>query len=418
MRLMLPVILLTLTLPASGWNMAFDVAKTPDGYIIAGAAGLSYRWSHAWLIMTDSQGNEIWSKTYLGECRSQAWSVAALSDGYVFGGVTGCYNDDAWIVKVSKEGKIEWSKVFGYRGHGDSATTLTDSNEGFVAALTISSCTDNCNNEDVLIIKFSQDGNVIWERKIDLREYDSIKKLIKTADGGYIGVGASGDRKNGTYSNLDIWVLKLDENGNVEWSKFYDYSFLDVAWSVVEQENKFLVAGEVWECDLVNLKKCDLSKIKEPKYAYAVFLELSKNGSLLKNWKVNFTSVCAGWGAAGEKLFGIAVNNSTSFIWEFDTTCSSLRIINNSIKVLPFIFGPLRVLEENDGFIILGNLENSVWLAKYDKNGNILWEQTYEKPIPSSVHNVNNSDNRNDWGYGIVLVLIALGMAVLILKKM
>ncbi|AIG99104.1 hypothetical protein AFULGI_00023870 [Archaeoglobus fulgidus DSM 8774] len=410
------VVLIFLTLicihVSSAWCTAYDIEKSPDGgYIIAGAVGKNYLDSHAWLIKTDQTGNVEWSKMYEGKCRSQAWSVAVLNDGYVFGGITGCYNDDAWIVKVGKDGEVEWGKVIGYGGYGDSATTVTSSYGGFVAALTISPCTTNCTNEDVWVIKFKPDGTKVWERKIDFRDYDSIKKLIRTSDGGYIGVGASGYRTNSSYRNLDIWVLKLSKNGDVEWSKFYNYSFLDVAWDVAERENTLLVVGEVWTGDLLRGAKEKQADV------YALLLELDKNGNLIRHRKISCAPICAGWAVTDEGFIGVGADNRT-YVWIYNTTDSTIRKIKYNIRVLPLIFGPLRSLEEGDGFILLGNSENSAWLAKYDENGHLLWERTLSSDaLPVDGGGSSNSWNFYDGVYEVVLALIFSLLAMLLFIK-
>ncbi|MBO8179753.1 MAG: hypothetical protein H0Z19_04630 [Archaeoglobus sp.] len=226
MRLLLPFVVLALAIPASGWSMAFDIAKSPDGgYIIAGATGLNYKWSYAWLIKVDSQGNEIWNRTYVGECRSQVWNIDRVDKGYVVGGVTGCHGNDAWIIMLDDAGNVLWQKKYDYGGKGDSATSIVGDGKRVIASITIAPCKDGCINEDVWFVQFDERGRELWKNEINYRDYDSIKRVKKTADGGYIGVGSVGDYRGGLrlYGNYDILVVKFNRKGEVEWNRTFDF---------------------------------------------------------------------------------------------------------------------------------------------------------------------------------------------------
>lgn len=86
--------------------------------------------------------------------------------------------------------------------------------------------------------------------------------------------------------------------------------------------------------------------------------------------------------------------------------------------MLPLIFGPLRSLEEGDGFILLGNSENSAWLAKYDENGHLLWERTLSSDaLPVDGGGSSNSWNFYDGVYEVVLALIFSLLAMLLFIK-
>lgn len=89
-------------------DRSLSVQQTSDsGYILAGATGVDSFWTvgDAWLIKTDSNGDEMWNRTFGGINREEAWSVQQTSDGaYILAGYTNSYGaggDDAWLIKIS-----------------------------------------------------------------------------------------------------------------------------------------------------------------------------------------------------------------------------------------------------------------------------------------------------------------------------
>jgi len=101
------------TFGGSNYEEAHSVQQTNDGGFIIGGETRSFGAGYFdfYLIKTDENGNEIWSKTYGGSQFDQGWHVQQTSDGgYIFGGHTCSYgdgSDDMWIVKTDENGNID-----------------------------------------------------------------------------------------------------------------------------------------------------------------------------------------------------------------------------------------------------------------------------------------------------------------------
>lgn len=416
--MMLPFIIMTLALPVSGWSMAFDVTNSSDGgYVIAGATGLNYKWSYAWLIKVDSQGNEIWNKTYIGECRSQAWNVVRAKDGYVIGGVTGCHGNDAWIVKLDRAGNILWQKKYGYSGKGDSATSIVGDGEGVVASITIAPCDDGCINEDVWLVRLDESGKEVWKKEIDYKEYDSIKRIKKTSDGGYIGVGCVGDYKGGLrpYGNYDIWIVKFDENGKVEWNRTFDFGFDDIAWDVAEVGDGYIIVGEVW-----NVEVEDFANTTTP--VKAIVLKLDRNGNLEWEKFFEFGKITVGWSVTANennKVIAGSGGNESGFIW-VSAMDDWTEIIKGNFTFLSFVFGTVRILNVTDGYVVVGSKEcNSttcIWLGKLSFDGKLIWEKTYEGLSNIKIVKTEEKEKNLSPAIAVFLLVIAILVGYLIYR--
>ncbi|MCL6449850.1 MAG: hypothetical protein K6T75_00955 [Acetobacteraceae bacterium] len=92
----------------------------------------------AWLIKLDSSGKEVWSRTFGGPEDDEANSVQPTADGgYVVAGYTrsfGAGEADAWLISTDVNGRQIWSRTFGGTGEDRAWAVLVAADGGFVLA--------------------------------------------------------------------------------------------------------------------------------------------------------------------------------------------------------------------------------------------------------------------------------------------
>ncbi len=149
------------------------------------------------------------------------------------------------------QSRIDWEKSYGGSVWDQPNAIMQTADGGYVAAgYTTSGDGDvggNNGGEDVWIIKTDATGNLQWEQNYGGSGHDRAEDIRQTADGGYIVAGhsQSADGDVGVNKGLrDFWVFKLDAAGNLEWEKTYGGSANDVAYSVRQTgDGGYIVAG-------------------------------------------------------------------------------------------------------------------------------------------------------------------------------
>jgi uncharacterized delta-60 repeat protein len=224
-----------------------DIQVTADGGFIA--AGHTYSYgagnSDIWVMKLDGIGNSVWQKTYGGANDDHAQSIQVTADGgYVVAGHTYSYgagNSDIWVLKLDANGNPVWQKTYGgaYYDHAQSIQVTVDG--GYVVAGNTSPY-ETGSGSDIWVLKLDGNGNPVWWKTYGGAHYDGAQSIQVTADGGYVVVGQTTSYGS---ANTDIWVLKLDANGNSVWQKTYGWSGgLIHAQSIqVTSDGSYVVAG-------------------------------------------------------------------------------------------------------------------------------------------------------------------------------
>ncbi len=234
-------------------GFSFVTASSDGGCIAAGVTsssangdveGVSKGGNDFWVVKMSSSGVIEWEKNYGGSDDDEALCIQQTSDGgYIVGGytkssasgdVTGVNkgSSDIWVVKLDASGNITWQKNYGGDQNEELRSIRQTSDGGYICSGWTSSSANgdvtdaNHGGDDIWVVKLDGSGNISWNKSYGGNLDEVSRSIILTSDGGYIIAGntdssASGDISGVSKGSYDLWIVKLDNIGNITWEKNY-----------------------------------------------------------------------------------------------------------------------------------------------------------------------------------------------------
>lgn len=259
----------------NGYDAALSIEETPDGgYIFAGyteSNNQDVSGNHgsydAWVVKLDVNGNIQWQKCIGGSSRDYAWAVKPTPDGgYVIAGYTDSNNGDIslnrgsfdiMVAKLDASGNLQWLNTFGGSAEEWALDIVNTTGGGFlVAGYTFSgngNVSVNRGRNDVWILKLNASGILQWEKTYGGSNYEDPYAIEETSDGGFVVGGRTlsvdGDVTT-NYGQNDYWIIKCDVTGGIQWQKTLGGSLQDIGHSIKEtQDGGFVIAGTSYSND-------------------------------------------------------------------------------------------------------------------------------------------------------------------------
>jgi hypothetical protein len=210
------------TYGGAGTDYVNSILSTTDGgYLLTGS-------TNSWgaggydvnVIKTDSLGTLQWNRTYGGAGQDRAYGAIRTSEGgYAIVGYTDSYGaglTDYYLIKIDFAGNMQWNKTYGGT-NGDNAFALVQTADGGYA-LTGGELSFGAGNHDYWLVKTDSNGNMQWNKTYGGPDTDICRSLIRTTDGGFALAGFTNSSGNGGF---DVWLVKTDVTGNMQWNKTY-----------------------------------------------------------------------------------------------------------------------------------------------------------------------------------------------------
>ncbi len=177
-----------------------------------------------------------------------AHGVAQLADSSYF--VTGSSssfqdNDQAFLMKLDKEGNFKWSKDYGGSESEIARRVFVVPNSGVYLFGYGNSTSDG--NFDAFVLKTDMNGNLLWNKNYGGNGWEKIMDAKPTVDSGFIFVGQTFSTNN---ESGNVYIVRINKHGDTLWTKNWGGSGDDIANTIISKnDTSFYIGGKIFEAD-------------------------------------------------------------------------------------------------------------------------------------------------------------------------
>jgi Secretion system C-terminal sorting domain len=250
-------------LPTDEGLVMAGYTRSNDGHVSGHHGG-----ADLWIIKLDANGNLLWQKAIGGSLDETAYTIRqTLDGGYILAGTTqsndGNISDnhgdwDAWVVKLDANGNLQWNKTYGGTAY-DHASFIEQLSDGsFVFCGTTRSndgdVSGNHGGDDIWMVRLDANGNIIWKKCFGGSWTDGAHSFILTSDGNFAFAGftfsPNGGDISGHHGSGDMWVAKVNSNGNLLWQSCLGGSSDEIARQIMETpDGDYILCGDTYSND-------------------------------------------------------------------------------------------------------------------------------------------------------------------------
>ncbi len=322
-----------------------------------------------------SQYSPEWAKAYGGDGWDVAYSVTEARDGgIILAGYTKRDEKHLWIAKFKSDGERWWGKTYKAKPVS-SAKSVISLNDSSLVAVGYSFKEDGLQS-DLWVLKLDKNGEKVWDANYGGDGDESGNCIIHTKDNGFAITGYT--TTNEDYQQ-DLWVIKLDSVGNFEWEQSFGGKKVDEGLSIAQNEDEeFVVVGY------------SMSKGNAHKSFWV--LKLDNKGEYLweKTYNTNKWDVATSVTVTDDKHFAITGYTRTFSVIDYDIVVLKINEDGEVLwkKIINWgrwdeATGIIQTYDRGvsvSGFTKSGRAMGSDFgLVKFDRLGNIVYEKVFNR---------------------------------------
>jgi hypothetical protein len=387
-----------------------DNPPTIDGNIITSARGQYYNYANVMAIATVIEGNGgrgpkgslgadyvtmknidigrddvAWTKTYGGVGSEGGRALCATRDdgylvvGYTF--ATGAPDADILVIKTDAMGDMIWSRRFGGAGteYGNACMEIDD---GYLILGYTTSF--GAGSKDLYLLKIDNEGNEVWSKTFGGQSWDVGTAICKAGDSDYFVCGFTHSLG---YGEEDIYLLRIDAQGVAIWYRTFGGWRIDIPYSIHSTKDGGCVIAASSGSHSANtdfyLAKFDSVGERE----WTQFFEATGEHGHGFDW-------CKGSSPAGDGgwiVTGYSDCNDMMDVVVVKTDSLGNKQWLTSFGNKPFYdYGNAVCMTGDGGYVVAGITksmvrptehdkriyDNDVYVVKLDTEGHIIWERT------------------------------------------
>lgn len=336
------------------------------------------------LVKYDLNMDVIWEKTFECDYDSSYYDAIKVSDGYLAVGSyiynysqIEEYTRDGLIVKYNDDGNIVWYKNYQVLGDTEFYKVI-EVKDGYIAigqSIYENMELGNHTSGGGIIVKYDYDGNVLWFNNFGGNKSGCFKDII-VVDDGYIVCGKDG-------ANYGL-LVKFSNNGNIVWHySTYELAITDNSAfnAMALYDNKLYIASSINYSDEVSDKDEPIYKFKGCVYVYDL------NGKCLKKYRSDKCEVFEDLIVSDTGIILIGHTNKTASSYANQTGIIAKMSLDGK-EIVSDYFGGMNndvlttIIDNNSDYLVCGYSNSfgnkkdfNVIYRNVSKNINIIYEK-------------------------------------------
>ena len=186
------------------------------------------------IILIRLHAQDVPGKTFGGAENDVGYTLCKTDvGGFLLAGTTrsfGAESEDMYFVRIDKNGTVLWTKTYGWK-HRDNIRSVIAVEDGFILAGDVWDY--GFARLDLYLMKIDNYGDMVWDQFYGTNYRESGFKVIPTDDNGYYLLGYS----RGFEPRGDLFLIKTDHNGNQVWSNTYGSEYDDYGFDLFQEDN-------------------------------------------------------------------------------------------------------------------------------------------------------------------------------------
>ncbi len=335
-----------------------------------------------------------WRKVYGYSKNELANSMIRTKDGnYILAGMSNSKNpygeDDFYLLKIDEWGNI-LGEIFHFGERDDTANCVIETSDDGLLVLGESYSYATGISKDLYVIKYDKNGNIDWNKNFGGMDMDGGRCALEDSDGNYILVGWT--RSFGA-GNSDFYILKLSPKGELIWNKTWGGNNFDEANCILETEDGYLIVGYTLSYGSGGK---DVALIKIDKNGNILWYKTyggtkdDSGSSIVKTSDGNYLIVglTFSYGIKGD-VYVLKIDSYGNVIWEKNFGGQESDEGNDVVET------------SNGDFVIVGNTRSfgcmglGVYILRLSSSGDLLWQKVYDgegDDDARTILEINNGD--------------------------
>ena len=312
----------------------------------------------------------IWQGCYGGSEKDVAQDIYYFGNKYLISGYT-LSNDydisynhgggDGWVLMIDSTGNILWEKTYG-GSLGDWFIKMINYDSTiYLIGITGSSDGDISydpypGSYDIWIVKININGDIIWDKIIGSQTGESVWNVNSTPDGGILiaaSINGGGGDISTFYGLNDSWYVKIDSTGEIVWDFTIGTDWVDVGQAAIQTtDGGYLLASN----SIIHEENTGNITCTPHSYGYKEGVLFKLDSNLNVEW---------------QHCYGGSDSDGITGLMEVDDG---------------YVFGGHTY--SNDGDVSGLHGESDLWIVKIDYDGNIVWQNALGGSESESYNNL------------------------------